>query len=493
MALQLTLLDLVQAVSESAASEAAVVATVVHLVNSGIVQLCGQIRQSKGVFAPIAIYQLAVLPVTTGPIGNRHTCRRSQCRTDRGSFEDTSITEGCPVARKVLLRRPGMSAHELRARAWHSVGIDVATASRLAREHARLQPCADGRQPQMASDVLDLDERARLMRRIAAYYGRCYAAAPDQLLWAGFAAIAVNDGVRPATELAMTIAEFTRLAGSLAPLLRARLRSLAWAAEDGIKCAFETNYAIFADLGWVHMVFLEEGIEALRELCQKGEIGRELLSGFEDIARGARIGGDAGHRATVRGNLALFRHEQEASATPVFARYWGAVAIATAVGLITVPNRKLAARGTSLGRSPDWTNVNSTEDSYGPFSTRWRWLVNSAWEPAVALHRDRRERACRLLDTEVTRAIEGLPERRHAWPWRRAVSLARVASLPTRGASRLHGPPCTAQTRRRRPGRVGPHGGSRTIVGSKEAAVQELAERQGDGNSGRRARRLGVH
>jgi hypothetical protein len=319
------------------------------------------------------------------------------------------------------------------------VGIDVEMASRLAGEHARLQPCADGPRPQTARDVLDLDERARLMRRIAAFYGRCYEASPDQLLWAGFAAIAVNDGVRPATELAMTIAELTRLAGSLAPLLRARLRSLACAAEDGVKCAFETNYAIFADLGWVHMVFLEEGIEGLRELRKRGEISQEVFSGFEDIARGARIGGDTGYRATVRGNLTLFRHEQQASATPVFARYRGAVASATAVGLITVPNRKLVARGTSLGRSPDWTDVNSSEDSYGPFPRRWRWLVRHAWKPAVALHRDRRERGCRLLDNEVTRAIEGLPERRPTWPWRRAVSLATVAGLPTRRRSRLLG------------------------------------------------------
>jgi hypothetical protein len=439
MAVQIALLDLVKAVSDRAATGAAVVATVVHLVNSGIVQLCGQIRSSKGAFAPLATYPLAALPVATGLIG--HTWRHRRCRPDQRSFEHTSITEGCPLAPGVRLRRSGRSAHEFRARAWRIVGIDIETASRLAREHARLQPCAYGPRPQTASDVLDLNERARLMRRIAAFYGRCYLASPDQLLWAGFAAIAVNDGVRPATELAMTIADLTRLAGSLAPLLRARLRSFGWAAEDGIKCAFETNYAIFADLGWAHMVFLEEGIEALRELCQRGEIRRELLSGFEDIARGARIGGDAGHRATVRGNLTLFRHEQEASATPVFARYGGAVAAATAVGLITVPNRKLAARGTSLGRSPDWTDANS---SYGPFSRRWSWLVNHAWEPAVALHRDRRKSGSRLLDTEVIRAIEGVPERRHALPWRRAVSLARVAGVPTRGPSRLHGPPCAA-------------------------------------------------
>ncbi len=47
MALQLTLLDLVKAVSDSAASEAEVVATVVHLVNSGVVQLCGNFRGAR--------------------------------------------------------------------------------------------------------------------------------------------------------------------------------------------------------------------------------------------------------------------------------------------------------------------------------------------------------------------------------------------------------------------------------------------------------------
>jgi len=47
MALQLTLLDLVKAVSDSAASEAEVVATVVYLVNSGAVRLCGNFRGAR--------------------------------------------------------------------------------------------------------------------------------------------------------------------------------------------------------------------------------------------------------------------------------------------------------------------------------------------------------------------------------------------------------------------------------------------------------------
>ena len=47
MALELTLLDLVKAVSDNAATEAEVVSTVVHLVNSGAVRLCGNFRGAR--------------------------------------------------------------------------------------------------------------------------------------------------------------------------------------------------------------------------------------------------------------------------------------------------------------------------------------------------------------------------------------------------------------------------------------------------------------
>jgi len=47
MALRLTLLDLVKALSESAATETEVVATAAGLVNSGIVQLCGNFRGAR--------------------------------------------------------------------------------------------------------------------------------------------------------------------------------------------------------------------------------------------------------------------------------------------------------------------------------------------------------------------------------------------------------------------------------------------------------------
>ena len=47
MARQTTLLDLVKAVSEYASTDAEVVATVVYMVNSGVVQLCGNFRGAR--------------------------------------------------------------------------------------------------------------------------------------------------------------------------------------------------------------------------------------------------------------------------------------------------------------------------------------------------------------------------------------------------------------------------------------------------------------
>ena len=47
MATNMTLLDLVNAVSRYARSEAEVIATIVHLVNSGRVRLCGSFKGAR--------------------------------------------------------------------------------------------------------------------------------------------------------------------------------------------------------------------------------------------------------------------------------------------------------------------------------------------------------------------------------------------------------------------------------------------------------------
>jgi hypothetical protein len=52
MKAQTTLLDLVTAVNEVANNEDEVIATVVHLVNSGLVRLCGTFRGARIDLAP---------------------------------------------------------------------------------------------------------------------------------------------------------------------------------------------------------------------------------------------------------------------------------------------------------------------------------------------------------------------------------------------------------------------------------------------------------
>ena len=47
MAIRTTLLELVEAVAEFAESDAEIVATVVHMVNSGAVELCGNFRGQR--------------------------------------------------------------------------------------------------------------------------------------------------------------------------------------------------------------------------------------------------------------------------------------------------------------------------------------------------------------------------------------------------------------------------------------------------------------
>jgi hypothetical protein len=300
-------------------------------------------------------------------------------------------------------------APRLRGRAWRIAGIDPGTAARFQAEHRALR--ASGETLQRAAEVLDVEERMRLMRGIAALYGLVHSAAPDELIWSGFAAIAVNDGVLPATEIARLAVRMTEEVIEHPVLARAgrlgrRLYEIAGFAEDALKCAFETNYAIFADLGWVHLAYLEGGIAVLERLAADGELDPSILAGFAEIDRGARIGGEDGERAISGGNLALFRREQAVAVTPIFSRYRGAMAFASRVGLISVPNEKIARRAEALGRRSTWTEVHGRAESYGPFSARWRWLVDHAWTPMIELHRARSG----ALQDEVDRAVEGRPE-----------------------------------------------------------------------------------
>jgi hypothetical protein len=59
MAIRTTLLELVTAVSEAANTEAEVIATVVYLVNSGRVRLCGTFRGARFELEPSPVSAVA--------------------------------------------------------------------------------------------------------------------------------------------------------------------------------------------------------------------------------------------------------------------------------------------------------------------------------------------------------------------------------------------------------------------------------------------------
>lgn len=259
-------------------------------------------------------------------------------------------------------------APEYQRRAFADVGLSTWDAERLAGEHGCLSPSGTAR------DVLDVAERQRLMRAIAAAYASMYLRVPEKFLWMGFAAIAVHDGVRPATDLATRAAPWLGV------------------ASDAARAAFETNFAIFADLYWVHLAYLDGGLEALEALQREGALASSLHEGLRLIDGGRAI----------EGNRLLLRHEQEHSVTPVFTKYHRALAFATHLGLIAVPNRRLRRGCEAMGWSPRWAE----DESYGPFAARWRWVERASWEPFVTLHR--RDRGA--LHREVWRAVTGAPE-----------------------------------------------------------------------------------
>ena len=59
MATKVTMLELVSTVGDFARSEAEVIATVAHMVNSGLVELCGNFRGARIVCEPVAARQAA--------------------------------------------------------------------------------------------------------------------------------------------------------------------------------------------------------------------------------------------------------------------------------------------------------------------------------------------------------------------------------------------------------------------------------------------------
>lgn len=174
-------------------------------------------------------------------------------------------------------------------------------------------------------------------RAITAYYAQWYLQKPHLLKWAGMASFAshqVGIGLAVAEMLAApnTMITTVRLPKQSNLLdLGARIYGLAFNLVFSIPVALHNaatrelmlndldlikygNDAIFDDIGWAHLAYIEDGITAIEANVSESE--REcMLRGFQMIDAGAKKLDDPAERAAGQelirtGNILLLKHEQ---------------------------------------------------------------------------------------------------------------------------------------------------------------------------------------
>ncbi len=191
------------------------------------------------------------------------------------------------------------------------------------------------------------EEHVARNRAITAYYAKWYLQKPDLLKWAGmasFASFQVGVGLALAAMLAapdmmITTAQPDKEENILDLALKlpglalnvffsipvalhdAATRELLRNDLDLIKLG---NDEIFNDIGWAHLAYIEEGLDAIKANASEHE--REyMLRGFQIIDEGAKMLDDpekraAGEKQIFEGNISLLRQEQLQTLPPIFAR-----------------------------------------------------------------------------------------------------------------------------------------------------------------------------
>ena len=174
---------------------------------------------------------------------------------------------------------------------------------------------------------------------ISSRYAWLHAQQPTCFKWAGMAAIASHHARLVLFPFRLD-ADRNGYVDLPRSLTRRRLLT-----EDANRMR-EVNNAIFADIFWVHLVFLAaaDGEVDLPQLLQPHPEYAGLLAGFETIERGRLILADEGSSEEARreaadtiwaGNLALLEHEQRTVVQPLFDRLSGPFARMMSMGSTT--------------------------------------------------------------------------------------------------------------------------------------------------------------
>ncbi len=183
----------------------------------------------------------------------------------------------------------------------------------------------------------------------------------------------------------------------------------------------EVNNAIYDDIFWVHLAYLDgsDGVEDLRRLLGPHREYAGLLAAFETIERGRVVLADAGSTQESRreaanlvwdGNLALLAHEQRVVVQPLFDRLSGAFARMVSMGSTTsFEVRGLRKQVTYFTSFSAYSLTNGlatalktrTVPTITRYDDRWRWLETTVVPRFRRLDADQD-----LLDRTLGRVVE---------------------------------------------------------------------------------------
>ena len=150
-------------------------------------------------------------------------------------------------------------------------------------------------------------------KAITGQYARMYERAPEIFKWAGMAAFA-------SYHIGMSLIPFKWVDIGIVELPQA-LEQKEKGFRNDIQLIRLLNNHIFNDIGWVHLAYLDGGIDLLRSLFTDHPHYGAILSSFEKIERGRALiktNEAAAEQLIWEANSEILWHEQSAVVQPVF-------------------------------------------------------------------------------------------------------------------------------------------------------------------------------
>jgi hypothetical protein len=222
------------------------------------------------------------------------------------------------------------------------------------------------------------DERVQLWERILVAYGTLHQSNNDLFVWTLLAYLAGHLAMLPA------VAGFWQSARGTAADEMLEEKEL-------VTAFFLGNFGIFDDLVWVHLLFLEQGIDGIERA--KADVPQYLLSAFRII----ELGRATNNRQLIEeGNALLVDQEQIITLTPIFDRFPRGLAFWGSLGLQFPQEFHRSAR--QLGINHCWPDTNP---SYGPVLPRLVFLRVDCFQAFVHWLATQPERAKKLLSQRV--------------------------------------------------------------------------------------------